>query len=441
MYDIFVQMNEVTDQLAVPTSPQSGAASAGGIVQLSDPLTLPCGVTLPNRIAKSAMSETLGDRHCSPTPELVRLYKRWSRGGVGLLITGNVMVDRRSLGEPKNVALEDDRDSALFAEWASAAKSGGATAIVQLNHPGRQTLPGLSPDGRAVGPSAVRAAVPGMRFPMPRELSEAEIEDLIERFATAAALSVAAGFDGAQVHAAHGYLHSQFLSPAANIRTDGWGGDPERRRRFLIETLRAMREAIGPKAMLSVKLNSADFQRGGFDNEEALDVIRALSAESIDLLEISGGTYANAAMVGKGGSKKRPRASTAAREAYFMEFAERARAEVSLPLMVTGGFRTSAAMRAALAAGIDVIGMGRPLALEPDLPRALIASPAAASKLKPVSTGLKMLDGAAELIWAGYQLHQMAKGREPNPRLGVRRIVAKSLMHQGQGILRQRRGG
>lgn len=441
MYDIFVQMNDATDQLAVPNSPRPGAASTGGMAKLSDPLTLPSGVTLPNRIAKSAMSEALGDRHCSPTPELVRLYKRWSRGGVGLLITGNVMVDRRSLGEPKNVALEDDRDNALVAEWASAAKGGGAVAIMQLNHPGRQTLPGLSPDGRAVGPSAVRIEVPGMRFPMPRALEEAEIEDLIKRFATSAALAVAAGFDGVQLHAAHGYLHSQFLSPAANIRTDGWGGDPERRRRFLLETLSAMRAAIGPRAMLSVKLNSADFQRGGFGNEEALDVIRALADQSIDLLEVSGGTYANAAMVGKGASKKSPRASTVAREAYFMEFAERVRAEVALPLMVTGGFRSSAAMRAALTAGIDVIGMGRPLALEPDLPRALIDNPAAVSKLKPVSTGLKMLDSSAELIWSGNQLHQMAQGKEPNPRLGVRRIVAKSLLRQGWGILQQRRGG
>ena len=228
---------------------------------LGTPLTLPGGTILKNRLVKAAMSEQLASVAGGPTVELERLYERWARGGAGLLITGNIMIDSRSIGEPRNVVVEDDRDLAALRRWAAAAKANDTTAIAQINHPGRQTPTGLS--SRVVAPSAVRVDFNGA-FAKPRALTSEEIPEIIERFAESARILVEAGFDGVQLHAAHGYLISQFLSPLVNQRTDDWGGDPERRRRFLLETTRATRAAIGPDRILAIKLNSADFQRGGF---------------------------------------------------------------------------------------------------------------------------------------------------------------------------------
>lgn len=434
--------DHATKPTAGPTNGPTAASTSGSIItstsattaaRLEDPLALPCGVTLPNRIAKPAMAEAMGGRKHRPGERLVRLYRRWAGSGAGLLLTGNVMIDRRSLGEPGDVVIEDDRDIEALAEWATAMRSGGAVALVQLNHPGRQAVPAASK--RIVAPSALRAPVKGVRFPVPKALTGEEIEEIVARFAGAARVCAEAGFDGVQIHGAHGYLVSQFLSPLANIRTDAWGGDAERRRRFLIEIVRATRAAIGPGRVLSVKLNSADFQRGGFSEDESLEVIRALEAEGVDLLEISGGTYGSAAMVGVAGVKR----STRAREAYFMEFAERAREAVAMPLMITGGLRSAAGMRAALAAGLDVVGVGRPLTVEPELPRRLLSDPYAVSTIKPVRTGLKMLDGAAEIVWHNRQMRRIAAGLEPDPNLGARRALLQ-LFLPGSRRKRGRRG-
>ncbi|MFM9054411.1 MAG: hypothetical protein ACKOQ5_06135, partial [Solirubrobacterales bacterium] len=232
------------------------------------------------------MSEQLGGPAGQPTPELERLYTRWAGGGVGLNITGNVMVDRRSIGEPLNVVVEDDRDLPAIERWATAAKGDGAAALVQLNHPGRQTPAGLSE--LAVAPSAVPVDL-GPAFPKPRALTADEIVEIIERFARSARIVVDAGFDGVQIHGAHGYLVSQFLSPRVNLRTDEWGGDPDRRRRFLLEVTRAIRSSIGPDKVLSIKLNSADFQRGGCTEEESLGVSQHLGGEGVVVLEIARG--------------------------------------------------------------------------------------------------------------------------------------------------------
>ncbi len=415
------------------SEPAFDAPGPGRVPELDTALPLPCGVELPNRLAKAALSEQLASADNRPMPALEALYRRWGRGGAGLLITGNVMVDRRSLGEPRNVVVEDETDRDALARWAAAAAAGGAVAIVQLNHPGRQTPPGLSSE--VVAPSAVPVNLGGPRLQMPRALTAGEIEQQIGRFAAAAEVVVRAGFDGVQLHGAHGYLISQFLSPRTNRREDDWGGDRERRRRFLLEAVAATREAIGARRMLSVKLNSADFQRGGFDEEESLEVIGALERAGIDLLEISGGTYERAAMIGQ-----LPRASTRAREAYFLEFAERARAAVALPLMLTGGFRSGPAMCRARRAGVDVIGLGRPLCLEPELPRRLLADPGARSALRPLSTGVPRLDAPAELLWHERQLQRMGRGLDPDPGLGVRRTLARGALGEGLGILRRRRG-
>ena len=193
------------------------------MTSLHDPLQLPCGLVLPNRIMKAAMSEALADSGNSPGARLERLYRTWSQGGYGLLVTGNVMVDRTQLGEPDNVVIEDDRDLDALTLWAKSSHDAGVPIWVQLNHPGRQSNP-LAVGHIPVAPSAVPMSLPGS--PTPRALTSPEIEDIIERFVTAAAVCETAGFDGVQVHGAHGYLVTQFLSPLTNLRDDDWGGDP-----------------------------------------------------------------------------------------------------------------------------------------------------------------------------------------------------------------------
>ncbi|MBJ7354415.1 MAG: NADH:flavin oxidoreductase/NADH oxidase family protein [Thermoleophilaceae bacterium] len=404
-------------------------------VTLASPLELACGVTLTNRIAKSAMSEQLGSRTNDTTPELLNLYRRWASGGPGLQVTGNVMVDRRSIGEPLNVVIEDDRDLDGLKAWAEAAKSGGAPAIVQLNHPGRQTLRSVS--SLVVAPSAVRVNIPGTPFPKPRALEVAEIEDIIERFATAAEISVRAGFDGIQLHGAHGYLISQFLSPLVNRRDDEWGGDAERRRRFVIELARATRAAVGPDKIVAIKLNSADFQRGGFSEEESLEVVRLLGEEGLDFLEISGGTYEKPAMMGATSRKMSER--SAAREAYFLDFAAKAKQVTTMPLMITGGLRSSSAMTDALDDGIDIVGIARPVCLEPDLPRRLINDPGTVARLKPIRTGIAKLDSPADLWWSNIQLRRLGAGKEPRRALTGWESIGHALVRDGINGVRRKR--
>lgn len=379
---------------------------------LAQPLRLPCGHTLPNRLGKSAMSEALGTVDNRVTPKLGTLYERWSEGGLGLCVTGNVMVDRRALGEPHNVALEDERDLDAFREWAKRGTRAGTSLFMQLNHPGKQSPKGLNRE--TVSPSAVPFdASMAAYFPTPRALTEAEIEDLVARFGRSAALAKQAGFSGVQIHGAHGYLVSQFLSPHHNRREDAWGGSAEKRRRFVLAVYRSMRQAVGPTFPISIKLNSADFQRGGFTEEESLDTVRALAEAGMDLVEVSGGTYEAPAMTGRDA-----KASTKAREAYFMEFAEKARAVTKVPLMVTGGFRTGAGMREALATGaMDVVGLARLLAIEPDAPNRILRGEEPKQVVKPITTGIGPVDKMAlmEVAWYSRQLRRMGTGGEPKP--------------------------
>lgn len=281
----------------------------------------------------------------------------------------------------------------------------------QLNHPGRQIPRFLARE--PVAPSAVAMTIPGKAFAPPRALRAEEIPGLIERFARAAETMKRAGFTGVEVHGAHGYLVSQFLSPLTNLRDDDWGGDPARRRRFLVEIVRAIRAAVGPSFPIGVKLNSADFQRGGFSEEESMEVVEVLEAEGVDLLEISGGTYERPATIGNLAEQKE---TTRTREAYFLEYARRVRARTRMPLLLTGGFRTLVGMEAALAEGaVDMIGLARPLAQEPELARGLLAGTTAESKVAPRRTGIRQLDGLVELLWYGYQLSRMGDGLDPAP--------------------------
>jgi 2,4-dienoyl-CoA reductase-like NADH-dependent reductase (Old Yellow Enzyme family) len=415
---------------------------------LAQPLTLPCGQVLPNRLMKSALSETLGDRDGAPTPALLGLYERWASGGYGLVVTGNIMVDSRHRGEPGNVVAEDDRHVAGLSRWAKTFQNRTDTPLwAQINHPGRQAM-NFANTTQPVAPSAVKANIP-MIASTPRELRGEEIEEILDRYATTATVLEAAGFHGVQLHAAHGYLITQFLSPLANKRTDEWGGDPQRRRRFLIEAVRRVRARVSPSFGVGVKLNSADFQRGGFSEEESREVVRALSAEALDLIEISGGNYESPAMVGQA---KTTAPSTVAREAYFLEYAKTVREHAgSVPLAVTGGFRSTAAMTDAVSSGaVDVVGLGRPAISEPEAGNAVLTGGAqrlgsygARTGLRPLVgkiADLKQLDSVLDLQWHTQQLRRIGEGKEPNLRQGWLQTVATMMLTVGPKAFQIRRG-
>ncbi|WP_299191578.1 NADH:flavin oxidoreductase/NADH oxidase family protein [uncultured Erythrobacter sp.] len=343
-----------------------------------NPLTLPCGATLPNRFAKAAMTEGLATPDGRPTPELERLYGIWSDGGAGMLLSGNIIIDKDHLERPGNVVIDREPDAdmaARLASWAKAATRGGNHFWAQLSHGGRQTQKLVNPDPKSS--SDVALDLPGGQFGKPSPLTVEEIADLVQRWATASKACKDAGFTGVQIHGAHGYLISQFLSPRVNLRTDEYGGSLENRARILREIVQAARAAVGPDFPISVKLNSADFQKGGFAFEDSLQVVKWLEEDSVDLIEISGGTYEQPKLMGVEGAEEEEvqnvAPSTAAREAYFVDFAKAMQAHVNVPLMVTGGFRTRGAMEQALESGAaDVIGLGRPLCVVTDAPKQLI---------------------------------------------------------------------
>lgn len=413
---------------------------------LSDPLRLRCGQVLPNRMMKAALSEGLADGGHSPGQRLQRLYARWGTGGYGLVLTGNVMVDRDQLGEPGNVVITDERDLDGLTRWAKTTQDGGAPIWMQLNHPGRQANP-LAARTRPVAPSAVALQIPGMVTP--RALTDSEVEGIVDRFATAAAVAETAGFNGVQVHAAHGYLISQFLSPRSNQRTDRWGGDAERRMRFLLEVVRRIRARAGARFAVGVKLNSADFQRGGFTEAESRAVVEHLAQESIDLMEISGGSYESPVMMGKSGQQA---ASTRAREAYFLEYARTVReAAGDVPLAVTGGFRSRPAMADAVSSrDCDLIGLGRPTCLAPDAAASILTgreerlpAPRITAGLRGPLTkvvNLKAVDGALDLQWHADQLQLLGAGRSPEPARPWWKTALAMLKRNGLDAFRSKRG-
>lgn len=316
------------------------------------PLDLPCGVTLKNRIVKAAMSDSLGDGAGNPTRGQMRLYERWAMGGCAAAIIGEVQHDPRQAEKPGNLVLNAKGDADAFAALARRGSVQGCQLWLQLGHAGAMAHPPIS---SPKGPSALD--LPGLTC---AALTPTDIAALPAAFAATAARAQALGFAGVQIHAAHGFLLSQFLSPLFNRRSDAYGGDITNRMRLLLEVIDAVRGAVGPRFPVVVKLNCTDQLQGGLQEEDALRVVAALDATSVDLIEFSGGTYFPGAKSASDSAGSGP---------YFVAFSQRARLKTTKPLMVTGGFKTRTQVIDAIASGAtDLVGLARALVLEPDLP-------------------------------------------------------------------------
>jgi len=379
-------------------------------MSLFSPLTLPNGALIPNRIAKAAMEENMADGDHAPSAELISLYRAWAEGGSGLIITGNVMIDARAMTGAAGVVLEDDRYLDRFKTWADVARSGGGQVWMQINHPGRQMPAGLGQPTLAPSAVALDLGAQSKVFPVPREMTPADIAEVEHRFVNTAVLAERAGFTGVEIHAAHGYLLSQFLSPLANHRKDRWGGSLENRARLLLDIVRSVRAAVSPGFAVAVKLNSADFQRGGFSPEDAQAVVAMLGNLGVDLVELSGGSYEAPAMMGAARDDR-----TLAREAYFLEFARKIAEVATMPLMVTGGIRRSEVAETVIESGVAMAGIATALAIEPNLPRNWKLGKNDAPTLKPITWKNKPIASSAHMAAVRYQLVRLSRRRRTAP--------------------------
>ena len=357
-----------------------------------------------------------------PGRALINLYEAWANAktasdtGPGLILSGNVMIDPTAMTGPGGVLLEaGSLDTPTirksFEDWAKAGKAGGSKFVMQISHPGRQVYANMGVE--PVSASATKVTLGGMAdkmFGPARALSEDEIRGLIRRFAETALAAQAAGFDGVQVHSAHGYLVAQFLSPLTNLREDAWGGPLENRARFLLEIIRAIRDRVNSDFIVGVKLNSADFQRGGFDIADSEQVVDWLNGEAVDFVEISGGSYESAAMMGNS-EDGRVESSTAKRELFFFDFAKRISQTARMPLMVTGGVTKRATAENALEeAGVDLVGVARAFAYNPSLAADWRAGKATEIQISRANWKDKAMASLAGMAMTKQQLYRLGDG-------------------------------
>ncbi|KAM3437057.1 hypothetical protein MY4824_003958 [Beauveria thailandica] len=401
-------------------------------LNIAKPLLLPCGLKLPNRLVRAALTEQWSDhKTLLPTEDLLHAYKLWAAGGWGMVITGNVFVDPEHMGSMKDPAFSDllSREELLAAwrRWAKLMRKSGSPAVMQINHPGRQSPAGggtrgyfakaiaPSPVPVALGPGYIAKAISAIAFGTPREMTTLEINLVIDRFADAANLAAEAGFDGVQIHGAHGYLLTQFLSEKTNQRSDEYGGSPKKRARIVVEIIKAMRALVPKGFCIGIKVNSVDHQSPS-ELQGCTEQLNEIVHAGIDFLEISGGSYEDPTMLDSTASQglKKASASTVAREAFFLEFAETIRKSFpNIHLMVTGGFRSRLGMENAVSGdACDMVGIGRPAILEPGLPKNVVFNyqiPDDEARLKTKSfhrpwlaaaIGVKGLGGGQETVGA-----------------------------------------
>jgi len=340
---------------------------------LKDKITLPCGAQIKNRICKAAMTERIAFADNYTNQRHLNLYKKWAEGDIGILLTGNVQVDKNHLEGPANVCIEEDtyaEQLPLLRKWAEEGTKDNTHLWMQISHAGRQTPGEINSSPKA--PSSVQLKIPGRNYGVPSALSTEEINEIIKKFTFVAKIARETGFTGIQIHSAHGYLLSEFLSPDINLREDEWGGTVENRSRIHVEIIKSIRREVGEDFPISVKMNSADFQKGGFSPDDSIQVAKIIEAAGVDNIEISGGTYEQPRLLGLDNVSINPdrsevrKESTIAREAYFLEYAEKIKKNIQIPLMVTGGFRTKEGMESAVKSGAcEIVGVGRPLCANP----------------------------------------------------------------------------
>lgn len=318
---------------------------------LNRSLELPCGAILKNRLVKSAMSDSLADGGGNPTDAQIRLYERWAEGGVALSIIGEVQGDPRFPEKPGNLVFGTHSNIQALSSLATRAAIQGAHIWPQIGHAGALSH---RPISQPAGPSALE--IGSFRC---AGMSRAEVEQLPDMYARTARLAKDVGFTGVQIHAAHGFLLSQFLSPLFNHRNDQYGGSIEARSRIIVEVIKKVRRAVGPRFPVGIKINSSDQLEGGLTQAEALEAIRILDRTSIDLIELSGGTYFPGAKASSDASGGGP---------YFVEFSLRAKQMTDVPLQVTGGIKTRVDALESLTSGAaDTVGLARAMVLNPAL--------------------------------------------------------------------------
>lgn len=389
--------------------------------------SLKSGLNIKNRFVKAAMNEAMGTKHLQPKKEIVHLYEQWAKGGTGLIITGNVMVDPNYLAEPGNIVLDENSDKELLKQWAKAGQFNGSKIMVQINHPGKQAPKTVSK--YPVAPSAIPIQGEiGNLFNHPRELSTLEIKKLTKQFATAAKIAKETGFDGVEIHAAHGYLINQFLSPYDNRRQDEYGGSIDNRMRFLREIYLAMREVTGTEFVIGLKINSSDFKEGGFSEKDSMYVVQKMDEAGIDFIEISGGSYENPKMNESTSKNKN--------NVFFANYSKRIREKINASVIVTGGIRTVDSMVDLIENGYsDFVGLARPLAIEPNIPNLIVEKHYQTIETKRLSTGIKSLDkklgGLIGLVYYQLLMQTYAEGRKPQITQNAWPALIYSVWHQG----------
>lgn len=398
---------------------------------LFTPITLPNGTTIKNRFFKSAMSEGMGTRDFQPKKNITTLYKRWAEGGTGLIITGNIMVDPKGTAEPGNIVFDKNSNMEILKNWANQGQQHGAKVMVQLNHPGKQAPKTIAKE--TVAPSAVPLGN-GLNklFSTPRALTTSEVEELVQKFVTSAKVAKEAGFSGVQIHAAHGYLISQFLSPHDNRRTDKYGGSLENRMRFLKEIYLGMREELGKDFTIGIKINSTDFKEDGLTEEDSLETIVELANLGLDFVEISGGTYERPAMMGA--------TSKSTNQVFFAEYSKKLKQKIEIPVVVTGGIRSINAMNTLLNDNTtDFIGIARPLTIDPNIPNKIKQGTYTIVETTRVSTGVKKLDkifgSLLGIVYYQVLMQNIAKGKEPKATKNAWPSLIQAVYNQGLAVL------
>jgi 2,4-dienoyl-CoA reductase-like NADH-dependent reductase (Old Yellow Enzyme family) len=370
--------------------------------------------TSQNRFLKGAMTERLSSWDAQnleargvPSKNLINVYRRWGEGEFGVILTGNVMFEYDHLEAagnpiiPRGAPYEGERFEG-FKELATQSKKHGSLIVAQVSHPGRQVADNIQKNPISASDVQLEGNVMGMTFAKPRAATDEDIKNIIEGFAHAAEYLEKAGYDGVELHGAHGYLLAQFLAPSTNKRTDKYGGSLENRARIITEIGQEIRKRTSENFILSIKLNSVEFQDKGFGTEEAATLCKLLEDNSFDFVELSGGTYEQLAFGHK-------RESTKKREAFFLEFAEKITPSLSKTrTYVTGGFKSAAAMVDALST-VDGVGLARPVCLEPELPRQIINGEVHAAINQLTDDN----DFGATNVAAGTQIRQLGKDQQP----------------------------